>query len=84
MLNYVFIIALCVLLIVYGWAALFKKDLIWKLRSWSARLEGKDLKRDDRVTSVNRMGNLMGGLALLLGIVGLVLNVLMIALVQTF
>jgi hypothetical protein len=60
----------------YGFVALFKKDWLWKLRGFSASVEGKGgVKRDeDRVASMNRIGNVMGVIALLLGAAGFILT----------
>ena len=74
-------IGLSILLIAYGFIALFKKDWIWKVREFSARLEGKGHLKRDGSGSVNILGNLMGVLAILLGMLGLVTNVGMLVLI---
>lgn len=66
----------CLYLVAYGYMALFKKEWIWKVRNFSARLEGKGkVKPDERAQSVNKMGNILGALALILGIIGVVMNI---------
>jgi hypothetical protein len=66
-----------VLLMAYGFIALFKKEWIWKLRSFSARLEGRDnFKRDEEHTAkINHMGNMMAIAALILGFIAFVMNI---------
>lgn len=67
-----------VVLIAYGFIALFKKDWIWKIRAFSARLEGKEVaKRDDEdIAKINRMGNMMAIAALILGLISFVMNIM--------
>lgn len=78
MFNFILMFFFSIWLIAYGYIALFKKEWIWKLRSFSARLEGKDgLKRDDEhIAKINRMGNLMAILSLILGLIGFVMNLI--------
>lgn len=77
MLGYILMIGFSVYLMAYGFIALFKKDLLWKIRGFSAKIEGKSgEKRDEETTAkMNRMGNIMGGLALILGALGFILSV---------
>ena len=81
MLQFVFMISLSVLLIAYGFIAIFKKDWIWKVREFSARLEGKGNLKREGTSNVNMLGNIMGVLAILLGALGLVTNVGMLVLI---
>jgi hypothetical protein len=78
MFSFILMFLFSVLLIFYGFVGLFKKDWIWRLRSFSARLEGKDeLKRSEEHTmKINRMGNMMAIAALLLGSLGFVMNLI--------
>jgi hypothetical protein len=77
MLSFILMFLFSIWLIAYGLIALFKKDWIWKIRSFSAGLEGKgDLKRDEVHTEkINRMGNTMAIISLVLGIIGFVMNI---------
>jgi hypothetical protein len=76
MLSFIVMIGFSVYLMAYGFIALFKKDLLWKIRGFSAKIEGKaGEKRDEETTAnLNRMGNIMGTLALILGIVGFIVS----------
>lgn len=76
MLSFLPMIAFSLFLMTYGYIALFKKDLLWKLRGFSAKVEGKaEAKRDaDSVASMNRMSKIMGTLALILGALGFFLS----------
>lgn len=78
MFSFVLMFFFSIWLIAYGLIALFKKDWIWKLRSFSAGLEGKsNLKRDEAHTErINRMGNMMAIIALILGIIGFAMNLI--------
>lgn len=78
MFSFILMFLFSIWLITYGLIALFKKDWIWKIRSFSAGLEGKsDLKRDEAQTGkINRIGNMMAIIALILGIIGFVMNLI--------
>lgn len=79
MTQFIIMFAFSFYLIGYGLIALFKKDWIWKLRNFSARVEGKDkIKRDETdVAKIDRMGNVMAIIALVLGITGVVMNIML-------
>jgi hypothetical protein len=81
MTQYLLMFAFSLYLISYGLIALFKKEWIWKLREFSARVERKDkFKRDeDHIGKIDRMGNIMAIIALTLGVIGFVMNVMLIA-----
>ena len=76
MLSFVLMIGFSLYLMAYGFIALFKKDWIWKLRSVSARVEGKtNSKRDEESASrMNQIGNVLGTIALVAGIIALALS----------
>jgi hypothetical protein len=76
MLSFILMIGFSVYLMAYGFIALFKKDFLWKLRGFSAKIEGKSGEKRDEVTvaKMNRMGNIMGTLALILGAIGFLLS----------
>jgi hypothetical protein len=75
MLSFILMLGFSVYLMAYGFIALFKKDFLWKLRSFSAKVEGKSGEKRDEATvaNMNRMGNMMGIAALVLGAIGFVL-----------
>lgn len=81
MLQFIIMISLSLLLIAYGFIALFKKDWIWKVREFSARLEGKGHLKREGTSTVDILGNMMGILAILLGLLGLITNVGMLVLI---
>ena len=80
MLQNILMIAFCIILVAYGLVALFKKDWIWKVREFSARLEGKGNIKREEGTSIETMGNAMAIAALLMGLVGIATNVAMLVL----
>jgi hypothetical protein len=84
MMIYISMFVFSLYLIAYGWIALFKKDWIWKLRDFSARIERKEkLKRDTEHTArIERMGNAMALLSLVLGITGFIMNVMMVTITR--
>lgn len=75
MLQFMIMIGFSVILVAYGLIALFKKDWIWKVREFSARLEGKGQSKRDAGSNLDTMGNIMGVFALVLGILGIIMNV---------
>lgn len=77
MFSFILMFSFSIILMAYGFVALFKRDWIWKVRVFSARLEGKgDLKRDEISSArINRMVNVMAVAALILGIISFVMNV---------
>lgn len=76
MLSFLPMIAFSILLMAYGYIALFKKDLLWKIRGISAKVEGKSGEKRDSSTlaNMNRMSNIMGTLSLILGAIGFFLT----------
>jgi hypothetical protein len=76
MLGFILMLVFSLGSMAYGFVALFRKDLLWKLRGFSASVEGKGgTKRDEEtMEQMNRMGNVMGTIALLLGMIGFIMS----------
>ena len=77
MASFILMIVISLGSMTYGFVALFKKDWLWKLRGFSASVEGKSgQKRDEEsIAQMNRMGNLMGIIALILGAIGFFMSI---------
>ena len=75
MLQNMIMIGFSIFLVAYGLIVLFKKDWIWKVREFSARIEGKGQSKRDNASNINTMGNIMAVFALILGILGIAMNV---------
>lgn len=84
MIIYLSMFVFSLYLIAYGLIALFKKEWIWKLREFSAWIEGKEkLKRDTEHTArIDRMGNQLAVVSLLLGVTGFVMNVMLLVITR--
>ena len=76
MLSFILMIGFSIYLMAYGFIALFKRDLLWKIRNFSARVEGKGSEKRDaeNMENLNRMSKIMGTLALVLGAVGFIMS----------
>jgi hypothetical protein len=75
--------AMSLLLIAYGVVALFKKDWIWRVREFSARIEGKENLKRDEYQSINQLGNGMAVISLIAGVTLFAMNIAMMVLVTT-
>lgn len=75
--GFILMIGFSLLSMAYGFVALFKKDWLWKLRGFSASVEGKGGKKrdEDSIAQMNRMGNVMGIIALILGAIGFFMSI---------
>jgi|GEM_PF-4521736 len=78
MLQFLIMIGFSLYLAAYGFVALFKQEWLMKVRAFSARVEGKgDIKHDDLTNNIGMARRVMAVLALLLGVAGLVMSVIM-------
>ena len=75
--------AMSLLLIAYGVVALFKKDWIWRVREFSARIEGKENLKRDEYQSIHQLGNGMAVISLIAGVTLFAMNIAMMVLVTT-
>ncbi len=79
MLTFILMIGFSLYLAAYGFVALFKQEWLMKVRAFSARIEGKgDLKHEDLIESVGQARKIMAVLALIFGIIGFIMSVMVL------
>lgn len=76
MLTFIFMIAFSLYLGGYGFIALFKPEWLMKIRSLSAKIEGKgDLKHEDIQANVGQARKIMAIASLIFGLIGLIISI---------
>lgn len=74
MFSFILMILFSVYLASYGYIALFKKEWLFKLNAY---VTGDKYKRHDQASS-NRMRTILATAALILGVIGLVMSVIIL------